>query len=315
MNFEKSQGLDLLPSRLPAPQELGGDRDLYARLREQIEEQSEDEQRAILWTIALQKAFEEQRIGRSVAGLEMVTYGFADPEYEKDAFAALLYTAPGVPELDEILLVEPQTDLSVKIGNLQFPAFIRPSRWEFHQLPQIHPANGTAACWARSLKPSLQKKVGLVTAKHVVGQRILGNPVPLTKGLGKLLDLAPEGIDAALIQVPRTLLPSHLHHFVAQTHIAQWTDVQVYGRESGIFQTKVIEVTPSRGSLHYTIPLRVFLANPGKPGDSGSLVLNANAEGVGIYMGSVTSLANDQQEGFCQHLGQAAETLALELLL
>lgn len=311
MNFEKSQGLDLLPSRLPTSQELGRDRDLYERLREQIEEQPEDEQRAILWTIALQNAFEEQGVGRSIPGLEMVTYGFADPEYEEDAFAALVYTIPAVPELDDGLSAESQTTLRVKVGNLLFPVFTRPSRWEFHQLPQIHPTNGTAACWAKTLKPGLRKKVGLLTAKHVVGQRILGNPVPLTKGLGKLLDTAPEGIDAALIQVPRNLLPPQLHHFVAQTHIAQWTDVQVYGRESGIFQTKVIEVTPSRGSLHYTIPLRVFLANPGKPGDSGSLVLNANGEGVGIYMGSVTSLANDQVEGFCQHLRQAAETLAL----
>jgi hypothetical protein len=315
MNFEKSQGLDLLPSRVPTPQELGRDRDLYARLREQIEEQTGDEQRAILWTIALQNAFEEQGVERSIPGLEMVTYGFADPEYEEDAFAALVYTIPGVPELDEGVSAESEISFRVKVGNLVFPVFVRQSRWEFHQLPQLHPANGTAACWARTMKPGLRKKVGLLTAKHVVGQRILGNPVPLTKGIGKLLDIAPEGIDAALIQVPRAHLPAHLHHFAAQTHIAQWTDVQVYGRESGTFQTKVIEVTPSRGSLHYTIPLRIFLANPGKPGDSGSLVLNANGEGVGIYMGSVTSLANDQVEGFCQHLKQAAETLALELLL
>jgi hypothetical protein len=92
MNFEKSQGLDLLPSRVPTPQELGRDRGLYDRLREQIDEYPDDAQRAVLWTIALQNAFEEQGIGRSIPGLEMVTYGFADPEYEEDAFAALVYT-------------------------------------------------------------------------------------------------------------------------------------------------------------------------------------------------------------------------------
>lgn len=81
----------------------------------------------------------------------------------------------------------------------------------------------------------VSKKVGLLTAKHVVGQRILGNPFPLTKGLGRLLDVAPEGLDAALIQVPRAQLPSHLHAFGAQTHIAQWIDVQVYGSESGVW--------------------------------------------------------------------------------
>ena len=218
-------------------------------------------------------------------------------------------------QFDDALSAETEPRFALKAGSLLFPAFVRPARWEFHQLPQVHPANGTGACWARSLKPGLRKKVGLLTAKHVVGQRILGNPFPLMKGLGRLLDVAPEEIDAALIQVPRAQLPPHLHAFGAGTHIAQWIDVQVYGRESGIFQAKVIEVTPSRRSLHYTIPFRVFLANPGKSGDSGSLVLNANREGVGIYKGSVTSLANEQVQGFCQHLKQAAETLALELLL
>jgi hypothetical protein len=315
MNFEKSQGLDLLPGRVSTPQEVGRDRELYTRLRGQIEEYPEAEQRAILWTIALQNAFEEQQIARQIPGLEMVTYGFADPEYEEDAFGALVYTVPSVPELDDAVSPESEPQRTVQVGNLLFPVFVRLARWEFHQLPQVHPANGTGACWARSWKPGLRKRVGLLTAKHVVGQRILGNPVPLTKGLDRLLDVAPEGIDAALIQVPPGQLPDHLHGFSAQTHIAQWIDVQVYGRESGVFQTKVIEVTPSRGSLHYTIPLRVFLANPGQPGDSGSLVLNANDEGVGIYIRSVTSLANQQVDGFCQHLKQAAETLSLELLL
>lgn len=45
-----------------------------------------------------------------------------------------------------------------------------------------------------------------------------------------------------------------------------------------------------------------------------NLVLNADGEGVGIHMGSVTSLANDQVKGFCQHLTQAAQTSGLELL-
>ena len=159
-------------------------------------------------------------------------------------------------QFDDALSAETEPGFAVKVGNLLFPAFVRPARWEFHQLPQVHPANGTGACWARSLKPGLRTKVGRLTAKHVVGQRILGNPVPLTKGLGRLLDAAPEGIDAALIQVPRAQLPPYLHAFGAQTHIAQWIDVQVYGRESGVFQTKVTEVTPSRCPGMYSLHAR-----------------------------------------------------------
>jgi hypothetical protein len=314
MDIEKSQGLELLPQRLPTAPELGRDRDLYDRLRDQIEPYSEPEQRAILWSIALQNAFEEQGIARSIPGLEMVTYGFADTEFEEDAFAALAYTAPSTPELDETVSLEGQFAARVKVSNLVFPVFVRPSLWEFH-IPELHPASGTATCWAKSMKPSLQKKVGLLTAKHVVGPRILGNPISLTKGIGKLIDVAPEGIDAALIQVPKGSVPHRMHPFSAQTFIPQFMDVQVYGRQSGVFQTKVIEVTPSRGTLAYTIPLRVFLNNPGQPGDSGSLVLNADAEGVGIYMGSVANLASQRLEGFCQHLKQAAECMSLELML
>jgi hypothetical protein len=148
-------------------------------------------------------------------------------------------------QFDDALSAETEPRFAVKVGNLLFPAFVRPARWEFHQLPQVHPANGTGACWARSLKPGLRTKVGRLTAKHVVGQRILGNPVPLTKGLGRLLDVAPEEIDAALIQVPRAQLPPYLHAFGAQTDIAQWIDVQVYGRESGVYTTQVGLTYPS----------------------------------------------------------------------
>lgn len=89
----------------------------------------------------------------------LVTYRFADPEYEEDAFGALVYTMPSVPELDDALSAESETRLAVKVGNLLFPVFGRPARWEFHQLPQVHPANGTAACGAKSLKPAFRKKL------------------------------------------------------------------------------------------------------------------------------------------------------------
>jgi len=47
------------------------------------------------------------------------------------------------PQFDDALSAETKPRFAVKVGNLLFPAFVWPVRWEFHQLPQIHPANGT----------------------------------------------------------------------------------------------------------------------------------------------------------------------------
>jgi len=313
MNIERSGGLNLLPQKVPPPRALFHDEREYGRLREKLEKFSEQETLAILWTIALQTAFEEQQIAQSIPGLEVVSYGLADPDVEEDAFGVIVYTAPVTAGHQEASELYDEPPLVVKATNLVFPVFIRQAQWEFHVHP-LHPANGTAACWARSRKPTLKKKLGLLTAKHVVGARVLGNAVQLTEGFGTLADLAPEGIDAALIQVPKARMPDHVDTLSSQNLIAQWTDVEVHGRASGVIRTKVVEVTSSRGSLHYSIPLRIFLATPGQPGDSGSLVLNDKGEGIGIYMGSVTSPMN-QQEGFCQHLGQAADALSLDLML
>jgi len=313
MNVENSSGPELLPQKFPPPEALGSDRESYKAFRERLEEYSDFEQRAILWTVALQNAVESEGIERSIPGLERVSYGFGDPDFEEDAFGVIVYRAASTAGQDEATLIEEPETSVIKIANLVFPVFTRSAVWDFHAM-NVHPANGTAACWAKSKKNSLKRKAGLVTAKHVVGQHVLGNAVPLTKGYGTLIDLAPEGIDAALVQVPKSVFPHETVPLACETFIAQWTDVQVIGRVSGVFQTKIVEVTSSRGSLHYSIPLRVFLAMPGQPGDSGSLVISDKGLGIGIYMGSVTNIANQQLEGFCQHLGQAADTLSLDLM-
>jgi len=314
MNTELSSGPALLPQKLPPQEAVFRNEGEYRRLREQMEEFSEQDIRAILWTIALQNEFETQRIAQSIPGVELVTYGFADPEVEDDAFGTIIYTAPMTAGHQEGAELEIERPLEIKVGNLRFPVFVRQAEWEFHSGP-VHPANGTTTCWARSNKPALRRKgIGLLTAKHVVGPRVLGSAVKLTRGIGSLMDVAPEGIDAALIHVPRSVSPKEFADLPCQNLIAQWTDVEVYGRESGVIGTKIIEVTPSRGSLDHSVPLRVFLAASGQPGDSGSLVINSKAEGVGIYMGSMIS-PTGQQEGFCQHLGQAADVLSLDLMM
>ena len=90
--------------------------------------------------------------------------------------------------------------------------------------------------------------------------------------------------------------------------------MDVDGLKSGTFSTKITEVNSGRGTLHSSIPLRVFLANPGQAGDSGALVRDKNGMGIGLYMGEVTTPAN-VQEGFCQHLGQVEQSLNIDLLI
>jgi hypothetical protein len=91
--------------------------------------------------------------------------------------------------------------------------------------------------------------------------------------------------------------------------IAQWTDVSFQGRQS-IVHTKIVEVELGRGSLVHWIPLRVFIADPGQPGDSGALLRDAQGKGVAIYMGGVHNSAGTM-EGFGQHLGQVADDMDL----
>ncbi len=63
----------------------------------------------------------------------------------------------------------------------------------------VKPQNGTAACWAKSRRPQLASKTALLTAKHILGQSVLGHSVPLTSGSGRLIDLAPEGRRRSLV--------------------------------------------------------------------------------------------------------------------
>jgi hypothetical protein len=299
-----SSGYSLLPPSYPSILSpfMGWD-DFGAILA--AEGKSEDQARAILWTVALQDAFEATDISRNIPGFSYVTYGFANAEFELDAFAVIVYTAPSLREMNS------ERPSSVVADGVEFPIIYRPAYWKLHSV-SLNPANGTATSWAYSKKPGLQGRPALLTAKHVVSGQAIGSSIPLSKGNGTLLDLAPEGIDAALIEVSKFRVPAKLSAILCPQFVAQWTDVDVDGLQSGSFSTKITEVNSGRGTLHPSIPLRVFLAHAGQPGDSGALVRDKNGFGIGLYMGEVTTPAN-VQEGFCQHLGQVEQSLNIDL--
>jgi len=219
----------------------------------------------------------------------------------------------------------------LEFGKYGFPIFVRQSLEVLHGLPQVHPANGTTTCWAQSKKENIRGKTGLLTAQHLFTDSnesyqppILGSGVATTHGQGTLIDIGPGGqggIDAALVELPAGIAAEGERELACQNFVAQWTDVTLYGR-SGVIETKINEVTSSFGSLDYRIPLRVFLAYPGKQGDSGSLVMDSNGIGVAIYMGGMfIKTSTDRRTGemaghmigLCQHLGQAKDVMKLEL--
>ena len=116
-----------------------------------------------------------------------------------------------------------------------------------------------------------------------------------------------------LIEAPLPLQPQNLVPFSPMLLIPQWSDVDIDGSRSGVVRTKVIEVQLGRGVLDPMIPLRIFLARPGVPGDSGALVIDAaSGVGIGIYMGGLLNLAGSM-EGCCQHLGQVAYAMNVGL--
>src|SRR5579884_81307 len=302
-----SSGPKLLPESWPSEEALGPVHRVLQTNPALFDGFSEDQARTVFWTIAIQNAFELGGHAKEIPGFRMASYGFFDPETELDGFGVIAYVNPSLhgPAKGEFQWVT--------VDGQSFPVIARAAVWKLHA-PSVHPSLGTSTCWANSRRPTLKNKPAIVTAKHVVGTAIpIGSSVPMTSGHGTLLDLAPEGIDAALVQISRTHWPRNPTQLSCQKFVAQWTDVNVYS-PTGVISTKVTEVSSGRGTLDPSIPLRIFLANPGQSGDSGALIIDSTGKGIGLYMGEVTTPAN-LQEGFCQHLGQVEEAMSVDLFL
>jgi hypothetical protein len=95
---------------------------------------------------------------------------------------------------------KPQFLDSIVIDDWRFPVVIRRVA-ERLQGPTVLPANGWSSCWARTrTRTAAPIGPGLLTAGHVCAKLQKGSIVPLDNGqTGILLDVAPPGIDAAVI--------------------------------------------------------------------------------------------------------------------
>jgi hypothetical protein len=303
MNTNKSRGLALVPKQYPGEGPLGAFLEDPV-LPDTLGKLEESQSRAVLWTIALQNAFSEQKLASRIPGFRFASVGFADPETEADAFGLMVYTAP---------LKAKEDVFGIEVAGITFPIRVRPSIEELHLSPELHPSDGTSTCWAISRKPNVAKSLGFLTAKHVVENLRPGDAVNTNMGVGSVLDLAPASIDAALIAPPRGVSPQMKSPLECVRYVAQWTDVQFVGMGSRqAVQTKVTEVW-FRDVYHPSLPATVFLAWPGKPGDSGALVVDANGKGIAMYLGGQINTATSRMEGFGQHLDQAAHLLDCSL--
>jgi len=300
MDITKSSGPDLLPRADPSPNLIEADPAILQAL-----DTLDSLPRHILrWVIALATAFYRRQMWRYVRGYRFAAYGFADPEFESDDFCVLLYAFPIPGFQDEVMWLE--------VGDDKFPVYVRRSVEIYHASLPVHPSLGTAACWAQSSKISAPGNLGFVTAKHVLGGAQPGSPAQTTRGQGTVLDIGPDGIDAALVEPPPSVSPVLGSRLTVVPIVAPWTDVSFDGSQSGRIQTKVTSVTDTRGSLNPHVPARVFLAHHGKNGDSGALVLDSGGQGVGIYTAMIVDAAG-RAEGCSQLLAQVEYVMQLTL--
>jgi hypothetical protein len=271
-----------------------------------------EQQLTLYWAMRLMDRAAEERIPQSVSGFRYLRSGFIDDSdgmggsAASPGFGVTVIAAPSTHED-----TQSQRWLSpLIVDGHQFPVQVqRPI--ETLDSPLVGPADGSAGCWAYSRVSHARRGPGLLTAKHVV-ESAIGGRVPLSDGtFAEVLDTAPDGIDAALVSTCEILGQRKIQ---VQQLVAPWADVEFVGAVSGINRTKIKQITDTRGIFGSSyLPCRVFLAKPGRRGDSGALVRDAAThDAVGIYMGGLRDPAGTS-EGIAQHMYQVQLIMDLEL--
>jgi hypothetical protein len=278
----------------------------YMLMSERLESFLKD---TLFWSLRLMMEVQEKYLFfKQVPGYRYTAYGFFDDEYKEIKFGIIIYAAFDYSKGD----LDKNIPKSVIADDHEFPVRLRRIHENLHEFGS-NPPGGTGGCYARSRVTNNSLGPGILTAKHVVG-RELGTFITLSCGCkGKIIDSGPDGIDAALIQ---TDCSKAVNPVVPLKYIAPWMDVVFWGGSSGTIKTKITAVTDTRGILNSEVlPSRIFLANPGKPGDSGALVTTLkNDEAVGIYMGEFIDDAG-QKGGIAQNVFQVTQIMDMELYL
>jgi hypothetical protein len=300
------------PQRLPSQMYVEKIEPTLGWQFEQFWKLPHEQQLTLYWAMRLMDRATEEGIPQSVPGFRYLRSGFIDESAGMSAAAAssefgvTVIAAPSTHEdVPSVRLLPPLT-----VDGHQFPVQVqRPI--EVLDSPLVLPVDGSAGCWATSRVSKAQRGPGLLTAKHVV-EGAIGGQVPLSDGtFAEILDTAPDGIDAALVSTREMVGQCKLN---VQQLVAPWADVEFVGAVSGINRTKIKQITDTRGILGSSyLPCRIFLAKPGRRGDSGALVRDAATKAaVGIYMGGLKDPAGTA-EGIAQHMYQVQLIMDLEL--
>jgi len=266
----------------------------------------------------------EERDKRLVPGYRYTAFGFlVNPETEERDFGVTMYACPTRPWWDDWWRDEPESFEQqvlepINMGDKAFPVVIRRLEEKPHA-PTVLPQGGSSGCWAITRKNGARCGPGVLTAKHVVRESLgripsIGDVLDLTdQTKGTILDLGPDGIDAALIATSEHVAVSITLRTLQL--VPQWLQVEFNGARSGWHRTYVTQVTDTRGVFgSASLPIRVHLAEAGLKGDSGALVTTLDGTtAVAIYMGALSDLAGRSPEGYSQHAYQIEMVMDTEM--
>lgn len=200
------------------------------------------------------------QIARQIPGFFQFAVGFLNPVTEDNAFGVIALVLSDEQPVKNFL--DP-----ILVKDRKFPIVVGPITVTERASPTAHPSHGTATCWAKSRVSTSSPQQGILAAKHVTGTRLQARVKFNGGGIGRLVDMAPEGIDAAVVDTPEAFprCPMRMRTIAA---VAPWTDVEFTGAGSGVVhRTKVTAVTDIMGILSSPLlPMRLVLANHGSPG-------------------------------------------------
>ena len=271
--------------------------------------EGEDVYRAGLWTYAMFSEIRQNQytivdpiLLRPFQILPLNAIGVLDQEFEYTGFGVVLMARPPLTSrmIGQILFHRlAQT----------FPVVLRSLEEDLHAIPS--PSNGASACWVEDrTRPG---HWGVLTCRHALSGVKVGAHITLTSGAtAKLVRKAPPTIDAAFLE---TAAPPHLKKMTLLRFAVPGQSLRVIA-SAGITQRSVVTVTDTLGVINDPYhPIKLYLDQPCKPGDSGALVDTTAGEGAGIYCGAMTNATvaggAGQNVGFAQHLEQAVEILDL----
>ena len=264
--------------------------------------------KSLYWTIRLSKVAHDMELWKGIQGYQETAIGLFDPDTEGVGFGIILIGSVGGDSSGHLAY---HRDLIVPVDDHHFPVRIRRIQREEH-IGVPNPDGGTGACYGVSRESATDSiGPGIVTAKHVVGSNI-GEEIDLSCLCpGKIIDIAPDGIDCALVKSDC----AHTRQLLAPLKLVPpWMPAYMDGARTGYSETQVTAVTNTMGVFSSShLPIRIYLADSGLGGDSGALVVNPDVDRpIGIYMGAYNNPAG-QSGGFAQHIYQAAEIMDMRL--